>query len=707
MVSKIKCLAIDEKEANRAQLKNILDSASGIKSFTCSPLKALDQLIQTQADIVLLNLQQAIENSFELYRKAKIRCAGRKVSFIFYSNQTFFAEASSVNCTFANNNIVVQAVEAQQLTELIQSLSDNESTETVIANASLSSNRSHCLSLPQSFSDEIEYKRNIPASHFQNFINTLPCDAFFYRINEKGFFSYVSPSIINVLGYESHDFLNHFTTFMSDDAENQIALEAMELTLKGVQMESFEITLFDKYRSSHHLKLSQTPVLNKNQHWEIDGLAYDITSLHQMRKQLNHQAHYDTLTGLPNRLLAIDRLKFALAYAERNKQYVGVIVLDLDNFNKINAAAGQDVGDRVLQEVAQRLKQCVRESDTIARLGGDEFLLILSCAFLESYLNAIANKINDSFSDPFIINEKAFHLNASLGITLFPIDDKEADNLIRNAGLAMQTAKKDPRNHFFYFTESLNQQAQHKVELENQLRQALHKNELEIFYHPVIDLSCNRVIAVEALLRWQNTDLGRISPDIFIPIAESTGEILAIFNWLLENVCQNYLALKQQFKHLQRIAVNISSHQFRQNQFTEIISRQLEKYQIPADSLCLEIEENSLLEDIPQIQHHLKKIQAANMPIALDNFGAGYSSINHLKQFPFSILKIDRAFIQDIGHDADNEAIVKSIIAMAQALNIEVIAEGVETETQHRFLQENNCQMAQGFYYGRPKSLEL
>ncbi len=432
------------------------------------------------------------------------------------------------------------------------------------------------------------------------------------------------------------------------------------------------------------------------------GTAQDITERKRTQEQLNYLAYYDTLTGLPNRVLLRDRLRQAMLDADRNEHLVAVMFLDLDRFKVINDTLGHDAGDALLKLVAERLQDCVRAGDTIARLGGDEFTIVLSNLGHVDDVTRVARKVMAYFAQPFQLVGNELFVTASVGITVYPFDDTDLDNLLKNADAAMYLAKEQGRNNFQFYTAELNARATRRLTLETALRRALERNELELHYQPQVDLRTGRVIGSEALLRWRHPELGEVSPVEFIPLAEETGLIVPIGEWVLRTACSQNMAWQAAGLPPMPTAVNLSLRQFQGQDLYAAVRRVLDESGLAPELLDLEMTESVLMHDAEGALVVIRDLKKLGVSFSLDDFGTGYSSLSYLKRFPIDTLKIDRSFVRDIPDDADDAAIAVAIIAMAHSLGIRVIAEGVETAAQVEFLCAHDCDAMQGYHFSRP-----
>jgi diguanylate cyclase (GGDEF)-like protein/PAS domain S-box-containing protein len=432
----------------------------------------------------------------------------------------------------------------------------------------------------------------------------------------------------------------------------------------------------------------------------------DITDRLEVQERLNFLAHHDALTGLPNRLLFIDRLDHALKRSDRSTHSIAVLFIDLDHFKNINDSSGHDVGDQVLKTAAQRLKDSVRKGDTVARLAGDEFAVILEDISNEQTIPRVADNILHHFSDPFEIGINQFYLSPSIGISLFPTDGEDSKSLLKSADLAMYRAKEQGRNNYQFYADEMRQKALTRHLLESNLRHALERNEFHILYQPQICPQDRKIVSAEALLRWKHPSMGTILPVDFIPVLEETGLIVPVSEWIISSVCTQMKEWRNAGLIDIRVAVNISARQFDHGDLTMVVKDALYDNELPAESLELEVTESMLMRNEVRAREILTEIEALGVSLALDDFGTGFSSLIYLKRFPIHTIKIDRSFVMDIGHDQEDEAIVRGVIGMAKSLNLDIVAEGVEKENQITFLKELDCEMIQGFAISEPISAE-
>jgi diguanylate cyclase (GGDEF)-like protein len=426
----------------------------------------------------------------------------------------------------------------------------------------------------------------------------------------------------------------------------------------------------------------------------------------QAREKLEYQASHDALTGLPNRNLLIDRLQLALLHAERQENQVAVLFVDLDHFKFVNDSMGHTYGDRLLTIIARRLTESVRADDTIARHGGDEFVVILPVLGTDEDVVKVVEKIRTALGRPLHIDEHEIELSCSIGVGIFPKDGRDAQEILKNAEAAMFDAKELGRNNCRFFTAALNDRTVARMTMERQLRRALERDEFLLHYQPQVDLGTGRITGVEALLRWQNPELGMVPPGAFIPLAEDTGLIVPIGEWVLREACSRNKAWQDRGLAPLIMAVNLSPRQFWFPGLIESITNVLRESGLAPRFLELEIIESMVMRDVKAATAMLDELKKLGVHLSMDDFGTGYSSLSHLKRFPFDKLKMDISFVREVTHDPSSAAIAKAIIAMAHNLNLQVIAEGVETGGQLSYLHAHGCDEMQGFYFSRPLPAE-
>lgn len=430
----------------------------------------------------------------------------------------------------------------------------------------------------------------------------------------------------------------------------------------------------------------------------------DITLRKEYEEQLLRQANYDNITNLPNRILALDRISQESARIQRRGVRMAVLFIDLDDFKKVNESLSHHTGDLILAEAAVRLSRIVRQGDTVARLGGDEFLIVLVDCDAESGAEVTVRKILESFTEPFSIDDRNIVITASIGITYAPDDTIDPHVLIQNAESAMYRAKDTGPSSYQFFRPEMNEKVIQRLSLETNLRKALENDELDLHFQPIQDIKTGRLIGAEALVRWNSLELGNVPPDRFIPVAESTGLIHGLGEWVLNRAIEQAIHWKREFNFVLRLSVNFSSRQFARESLVRSISKILRQPGVQPDMLEMEITEGLLMQGGDSIVSSLRKLKEMGVSLSIDDFGTGYSSLSYLKRFPIDTLKIDRSFIQNVVVDHDDSILIQAIIAMAHGLGLQVIAEGVETKEQFEFIRKQKCDLVQGFHLSKPLS---
>ncbi|MDH5660226.1 MAG: EAL domain-containing protein, partial [Gammaproteobacteria bacterium] len=447
--------------------------------------------------------------------------------------------------------------------------------------------------------------------------------------------------------------------------------------------------------------------LNEDEIYQIttisDRLAVALSAAARDKK-LYQQSYYDSLTSLPNRQLLNSRLEQEITKCHRFDYNLAVLFLDLDRFKKINDTLGHTIGDELLIIISQRLLKCVRDTDTVARLGGDEFTIILSGPVGTVDISHIADKIISEINKPFYIKSNEIFTSTSIGISVFPNDGTSRTELLKNADTAMYQVKESGRGKHLFFEEQMNIEEMERVSLENDMRKALEENKFKLHYQPIINLKSGVISGAEALIRWNHPERGLVSTEKFISLAEETGLMEKIGEWVLFTACTDFKQWQAQGCLIGRVSVNVSSRQFMQNNFVEMVDTILNKTDMSTDNLELEITESLLMDEHIDSNEILQKLSEKNINLSIDDFGTGFSSLSYLKRFPVDTLKIDQSFMKDVPDDKDSCTIVKSIITLGHTLNLKVIAEGIESHQQLEILYKNNCDYAQGYYFSRALS---
>ncbi len=523
----------------------------------------------------------------------------------------------------------------------------------------------------------------------------------------SGVIEQVNPSLCRLVNASETELLGQkIFTFMRDPVGEPVEqhcfqhLESFDAWHEEVQLESEQRRL--------PALVSATPVVDEATR-QVTRYVFVFTDLSERKRQeeaVEQLAYYDQLTGLPNRRLFSDRLRLRLSSARRKGSRLAVMLLDLDNFKTINDQLGHAAGDQVLKEVANRLKAQLREEDTVARLGGDEFVIVLSDITRAKDVAIVADKIFESLSEPLELEGHATRLRASVGIVLYPDDGTTPDVLLQHADLSMYNAKQAGKNRYHFFSRQMQEDLNARLQLERELRQAIERVEFVFHYQPKVDLATGYIIGAEALIRWQHPERGLLYPGDFITLAEQTGLIVPIMRQLLLGLGDDLKALRQQFGEAFKLAINVSPAEFEQKDFLTFIERLSQEEGWAQDMVELEITENMIMKDVEEAVSHMRELSQWGFTLAIDDFGTGFSSLNYLKRFPIHTLKIDQTFIRDLPVDPEDLAIVRAMIFMADRLDLEVVAEGVETADQVRWLHENGCRIVQGYYFSRPVAFD-
>jgi diguanylate cyclase (GGDEF)-like protein/PAS domain S-box-containing protein len=434
---------------------------------------------------------------------------------------------------------------------------------------------------------------------------------------------------------------------------------------------------------------------------EIACFVVDLSQTKQTQEKLNHLAYHDALTDLPNQVLFKDRLKQAIAISRRNDQMQAVLLLNLDRFKTINDSLGYTAGDRLLQSVAQRLTSCVRESDTVARFGGDEFAILLTHITRAQDAANVARAVKEALDQAYLFDDQEVFVASSIGIAVYPTDGRDTAGLLKNAGTALERAKVQGGNNYQFYTAGGTTRALKQLVLESNLRGGLDRNEFVVHYQPQVDTRSFQLVGMEALVRWQHPGLGVLYPNEFITLAEDSGLIIQLGDWVLRTACEQSMAWQDAGLAPMRLSVNFSARQFQQPTFISTVAQILKETNLDPRWLELELTESSIMKDPEQAIEKLHELKLMGIRVAIDDFGTGYSSLNYLKRFPIDTLKIDRSFVSDVCKDPHDTAIVRAIITLGHALDLTVVAEGVETQEQLQYLSSLDCDVLQGFLFSK------
>jgi len=514
---------------------------------------------------------------------------------------------------------------------------------------------------------------------------------------------YANPASEHITGYPRNELLGRSLESLVTRDTGDAQLEILRYAFEHKQEGHLLLRSRRKDGSDFWSELFLAPVGDENGYvTHFTCILNDVTEHKRYEEQLEYQANHDELTGLPNRNLMHDRLTQAVTLAKRHGDQLGVLFLDVDQFKVVNDSLGHRLGDDLLKQVSQRLSHCVRNEDTLARHGGDEFVILLADLERPEDASRIAQQIFDVLEKPLVLDGQSVTVSLSLGASIFPRDGTDAETLLKNADAAVYRAKELGRNNLQFYTKELNSRAMERLTMENQLRLALQRDELCLYYQPQLDLHTGCITGMEALVRWQHPDLGLISPGQFIPLAEETGLIVPLGDWVLEQACMQNRLWQDEDLPAVAVAVNLSARQLSQAGLQDKIRLALENSGLSSRYLELELTESTLMEEPTEMIEKMQQLKGLGIQLSIDDFGTGYSSLSYLSAFSFDKLKIDKSFVNNMSNSTHDEEIALAIIAMAHSLRLRVIAEGVETEEQFRYLQQNGCDEIQGFYYARP-----
>ncbi len=514
---------------------------------------------------------------------------------------------------------------------------------------------------------------------------------------------YVNPAFEKTTGYTAAEAIGRNCRFLQGADTDQPGLEEIRIAVREGKETEVVLRNYRKDGTLFWNQLRISPVRTaEGQVGHFVGIQNDVTGIKAYEAELERNANYDALTGLPNRNLFADRVRRALIGAGRSGKLVGILWLNLERFQRVNESFGRAAGDRVLVAFGERLAKSVWENDTVARMGGDKFAVLLREIAAPNDAARVAGRLREALAEPFSILGQEIFLGANIGIALYPTDAESAESVVANAEIAMLRTREEG-GAFRYYTAKMNSAAAERLELEAALRRALERDELRLHYQPRVDLRTGGIGGVEALIRWQHPSLGMVPPANFIPLAEETGLIIPIGQWVLETACAQSRRWRESGHANLRMAVNLSPRQFRQSDLVASVSRALERAGVAAEALELEVTESVAMDNPARSAGILRSLKALGISLAIDDFGTGHSSLGYLNRFPLDFLKVDQSFVRGTPENEDNAVIVRTVIALARNLRLETIAEGVETEAQLRFLQKEGCEEAQGYLFSRPQ----
>jgi len=690
-------LIVDDDPIVLKSLKDLLTVRGYHTTSAIGGQEAICQLDQNNFDLVLLDLHMPYVNGHDVM--THIRKQNIETSVIVVSGETSF-EAAKNACSQGAYDFLRKPYATDELIITINNALQDKRLQ--------KQNRF----IQQQLSESERLHRYL--------VNTSP--DIIYVLNQEGHFTFINERIESLLGFSKEVLIGKHYSFLvhHDDMEKakyvfnerrigDRASKNVELRLKC--KDDNDERHFENHTISIELSsmgMYETEKQKHKRYLGTYGIARDVTERKLAEETINFQAYHDLLTKLPNRALLHDRLSLAISQAKRNDEKLAVMFLDLDRFKNINDSLGHMIGDELLQQVSARLKDCIREGDTLARFGGDEFTLLLpKITDTHNDPTMLADKITNVLKQPFLIDGHELYVSTSIGIAVYPQDGTKIEHLIKHADIAMYHVKGQGKNGYQFYSDEMNAPYFEKLSLETGIHKALENNEFELVYQPQINLRSGEIVGVEALLRWQHPEHGTISPAEFIPFAEESGMIVEIGKWVINTAAKQLQLWKQAGLPGIRMAVNMSARQLVEHDIVHYTVSTLKKYDLAGDCLEIEITENAIMNDMDSIIRKLNDLSKFGVSIAIDDFGTGYSSLSYLHKLPIQTLKIDRTFLKESRINKGDNTIINTIVAMAKGLNLNVIAEGVETHAQLDYLRQIDCAEAQGFLFGKPLASDI
>ncbi|MCG6937719.1 MAG: EAL domain-containing protein [Gammaproteobacteria bacterium] len=691
-INEQKILIVDDDPVALKSLQDLLATRGYNPKTAIGGQEAICQLEQNDYDLVLLDLQMPYVSGHDVM--AHIRASNISTSVIVVSGETSF-EAAKDACTQGAYDFLCKPYATDELIITVNN---------ALLEKRLQKQNSY---MQKQLADSERLHRYI--------VNTSP--DIIYILNQEGIFTFINERIESLLGYTKDEIVGkHYSFLVHHDDMEQAKYVFNERRIGARAAKNIELRLKCKDDgNTRHFKNRTIPielsatgmytgkVISRKNYAGTYGVARDVTERKIAEETINFQAYHDLLTKLPNRALLRDRLQLAINQAKREEESLAVMFLDLDRFKNINDTLGHMIGDELLQQVSNRLQDCIRAGDTLARFGGDEFTLMLPKLHnSRSDASKLAEKITDALKKPFYIDSHELYVSTSIGIALYPQDGTNIDSLIKHADVAMYHVKGQGKNGYQFYSNEMNVPYIKKLSMDTGIHRALENNEFSLVYQPQINLRSGEIVGVEALVRWDHPEHGSISPAEFVPFAEESGLVVDIGHWVITTACADLSRWRLAGLPEIKLAVNISARQLMEDKFVKFLINILKNYNIPGHCLELEITENTIMEDMDSIVRKLKELSNHNISIAIDDFGTGYSSLSYLHKLPIQTLKIDRTFLKENRINKGDNTIINTIVVMAKGLKLNVIAEGVETQAQLDYLCGIDCREAQGFLFGKP-----
>lgn len=681
-------LIVDDDTTVRTIMRSVLESHSIRVNEACNGLEALHCFEQEPPDIIILDIEMPEKDGLEACADIRHHAKGKLVPIMM---STGMDDTDSINRAYqaGATDFVVKPLNwpifGHRIRYMLQSAQAVKEHHATLQTA-------------------IRLGKVVERSSSEVFI----CDDHSLKVQQTN-----GRSRTNT-GYQEHE-INQLklSQLLPELSEMQLREIVNDLYSGEYNEQLITTTILRKNNTCYPVELSLQLSREENNNLLV-GIAQDITERQLAENRMRQLAYYDTLTGLPNRQMFSEQLEKMLEKTKHTSDKIAVLYIDIDNFKRINDSLGHSIGDKLLQEIALRLNKCVTENAAISchikahteiavsRLSGDEFTLILNLIEDTDIAGTIAKFLIHTLSRPMLLQGHELVLTPSIGIAIAPLDSDNAEKLLKHADTAMFHAKKAGKNTFQYYSRTMNSMGRERLQLETELRKALERQELEVYFQPQVDIESGKLVSAEALVRWNHPKHGLVSPAHFIPLAEEMGLIIAIGNWVLTQACNSLKAWQAKGLHLEKIAVNLSSLQFKQSDLLAQTSLVLQETGLEAKYLELELTESVIMNDAGATIEVLHALKEMGIRLSVDDFGTGYSSLNYLSKFPLDELKIDKSFIVDVDSDSHNASIVTAIVAMANSLGLELVAEGVETESQLAFVRERGVQLVQGYYFSKP-----